>query len=310
MAVSFLSSGVDLADILEPIRGTTARANTGWLHDAVDLAAAFMSNALTGLPSVSISELNMLVNSIDISTLFQALGCAPGVTLRQTLSTVGSGTWYASSMDSAVGYRVKRVVALLVGGGGGGGGSANSPTNFYSSGGGGGAIVCQLIDVSAGSVSYTVGAKGAGGATDTNGSTGGSTSFGGVSAPGGGGGLTNRSKTGAFTAASGGSPNGGRGGYYGSSTDYPGAASSVASLTVFNGTVSGGGAAAGSYATGSGHINFSSAGGSYNAGGNGSSSANGGAASGYGGGGGGVWGAYGDDWPGGDGAQGAIFLYY
>ena len=151
MATLFFDNGVDLSSIYEPIRGTTAISGTRFFVavSGSDISTLFMSKALTGLPSVSGVASGFVASGIDIGSLFQPLGYAPGTTSRVSITTVGSGTWYASSLDAAVGYRVKNIAVRCCAGGGIGSGGGNV-------GGGGGGFLYSLVDVSNGSASYNV----------------------------------------------------------------------------------------------------------------------------------------------------------
>jgi len=104
-------------------------------------------------------------------------------------------------------------VILIGGGGGGGAGDGNG--NGGVGGGGGGSGFLTIGTLSAGTYTATIGAGGAGGAIEQDGSTGGTTSIGALSANGGGGG--ERGIAAGYSGGGGG--DGGSGGGGGGSTD-------------------------------------------------------------------------------------------
>ena len=112
--------------------------------------------------------------------------------------TSGSGTY-------TVPTNVTRIGVTITGGGGGGGGASGNeePVNGGGGGGGGAVYTNANITVTSGQTfSYSVGGGGAGGGVGSDGSAGGTTTFGANTASGGGGGST---------SGAGGSPNGGAG---------------------------------------------------------------------------------------------------
>ena len=107
--------------------------------------------------------------------------------------------WLGSGWSYGTPHYLAVVADLLIVGGGGGSGSGNN-----AGGGGSGGVNVQGAALT-GSVSVTIGAAGAGGANLTAGASGGTTSFGSVTATGGGGGAPGRA------GGTAGSPNGGAG---------------------------------------------------------------------------------------------------
>lgn len=116
------------------------------------------------------------------------------------LETLTSSGTYTGTSTSGYAY----VVAV---GGGGGGGAGRSGTGFDGGGGGSGGVASGIVQLT-GSISYTVGSQGNGGAnSDANGNAGGTTTFANVSANGGGFGKGE----GVSNAGAGGTPGGGSG---------------------------------------------------------------------------------------------------
>ena len=148
---------------------------------------------------------------------------------------------------------ISHVTVTLIGGGGGGGATSPPPgAGGFGGGGGGGGFRREVVPVS-GPVPVVVGSGGAGGLdspvpTNTNGSPGGSSSFGSFSVGGGAGGGGYATGTGLDAASDGGggggastgspSPTVGAGGAYG----YPGSVSSVTgpAANQFHGGMGGG----------------------------------------------------------------------
>lgn len=108
--------------------------------------------------------------SISWTNFLAALGIAGGGLVNvQALTTPGPVTYTKTSGTT-------RVLLFATGGGGGGGGG--STTNYTSSGGGGGGTAIHFMNVSAiATVDCVIGAGGAGGIGNGNGSSGGTTSF-------------------------------------------------------------------------------------------------------------------------------------
>jgi hypothetical protein len=138
---------------------------------------------------------------VDIGTLFQTKGYAPGTATRTTISS-GSGTWNnPSDMTPNPGYIVYYINFACIGGGGGGG-SAVFGQGAGGGGGGGGGLTLGTYFTNGTSLSYSVGGGGSAGATGSDGTDGNTSSFasqvaggghhggfGGVGGGGGGGGL-------------------------------------------------------------------------------------------------------------------------
>lgn len=127
-------------------------------------------------------------------------GAIPAAPTTQTFGTPGSPTWTKPANLRYI------TVVCIGGGGGGGGGYTGAGFQNGGSGGGGGASNSTLISAInlPATVAVTVGAAGTGGAIDTNGVDGGSSSFGSyLSANGGTKGLARSTSGGAGGTATG-----------------------------------------------------------------------------------------------------------
>lgn len=120
--------------------------------------------------------------NIPSSAIPAVVGAAPQVTINNT----------AGSYSFASPGAHKFIHVQMIGGGGGGAGSQQG-SNLTRGGGGGGAGAFTECWIPSGTltfpVSYTVGARGTGGAGAANGNNGGQSSFGSNTAPGGSGGV-------------------------------------------------------------------------------------------------------------------------
>lgn len=114
---------------------------------------------------------------------FQAGGGGGGGGLNSVQVFTTTGTW-----NRPVG--VTKIIVEILSAGGGGGGPRSADAGATSQGGGGGAYGKLFLDVSAiSTAAITIGAGGTAGGVDSNGSAGGTTSFGAyISATGGSGG--------------------------------------------------------------------------------------------------------------------------
>lgn len=311
----FISTIGDLDNIFEPICGTTARANTGFVNGTTDIAQTYMSSSIPNLLSYYAGNTCLIYNESgtykDLRLAFQPRGYAPGA-YREWMATSGSGTFYNPS-TLGVSYQVNLLNIMLVGGGGGGGGgSTGAGTGTAGAGGGGGGAggsYLTTIEASS-SFSWSVGNGGGGGGPTVGGGTGGSSCFSsltGYVAAGGAGGASSNG-WGGNAGGGGGFSGGGSGGNSGSGANSTGVGSGGSAaggqsvnctLTLYDATLS-------NYA-------YNNIGGSGSAGTGvtGCAGPGGGGGTGYGagGGGGGGWGAYNCNtytyWTGGGGGGGA-----
>ena len=134
-----------------------------------------VNNVFTITPSTTTSDAGSFSVTFSASDGSQAatsvsaftLAFAPQQIGSDTIYTTGSGTY---SIPSGANY----VKVFVTGGGGGGGGATGFNNSWYHSGGGGAAgTVIGSLAVSGGSITYTVGASGAGGSGTSNGTDGG-----------------------------------------------------------------------------------------------------------------------------------------
>jgi hypothetical protein len=206
MSTLWSVNGLDLSSIFEARNGTTAYSTLqGIKYLGTDLTSIFMSKDANGIQSASSIITNITYNHIDIRTIFEPIGCAPGITLRATISS-GSGTWYASSLSGILGFAPSKIIVEVVAGGGAGGGTDGATAGVGGSGGG---FDIGVIDVSSSSGTvYSVGAGGAG-VLSAPGNDGNNTTFGTLTATKG---LGAGFLTYSYTPKSGGTPNGGNGG--------------------------------------------------------------------------------------------------
>jgi hypothetical protein len=153
-----------------------------------------------------------------------------------TLDTITSSGTYTGTSTSGYGY------AVLVGGGGGGGSVANS----YRRGGGGGgsgSVGGKYLELT-GSMAVVIGAAGIAQAAPSSGTTGGTSTFGGMSCPGGTGGVTPPSEGAGAGGSGGATPTGAdvtSAGTNGGTAQGAGAATTKLYPFVVNGTTGSGG---------------------------------------------------------------------
>lgn len=118
-----------------------------------------------------------------------------------SLETITTNTTYTNTSTSGYAF----VIAVGGGGGGGGGGNSTGAPWLGGTGGGSAGVACGVVQLT-GSVPITIGNGGAGGGNQANGSTGGTTTIGSLTATGGGGG--NYARNGGSSGGTGGSPGG------------------------------------------------------------------------------------------------------
>lgn len=184
--------GGNIIDHLEPIRTSTARADTGFLGASgngggiTDIANIFMSRSATGLTTwatttyaESIPE--FLSAGSELGTLFCLLGVAPGNVLNTAWSSPGTYTLtpaqvttnYGSSSSYGTKSYTPYVFAFTVWGGGGGGAGSQASGHGGAGGGGGGFTNGFLYTPTGGTDQVIVGAGGGRGGIGGAGSAGG-----------------------------------------------------------------------------------------------------------------------------------------
>lgn len=230
------------------------------------------SGSLVLVPTSPVRFVNYSINTGTNIPILIALQGQPFTTsVTGTLDTLTTTQTYTQTGHARV---------CVVGGGGGGGGNNTSSRSTPNGGGSGGVNVAADAIRLTGSISVVIGAAGTG-STGANGTSGGTTSFGAITATGGGGGLLgNATQESWGPGGTPGSPGGGGGG----SPSSIGPFTSANGLPVFNGTTGGGqwGAGGGGFTPGGG------GGSGIGTGGAGGNNSNGGNATGYGAGGGGA----------------------
>jgi hypothetical protein len=309
--VTFLAA--TLNNLFEPIRGTTASANTGFTINGTDLAQLYMSKTTVDIPSVTANATGLISQvrgNADINTFFQPIGCAPGNTLIASYYS-GSGNWSQQVTYGGVTYTVQYVNVVVIGAGGGGGAGDTSNGKYGGGGGGGGGLSIAQLKVSI-PQPYSVGGGGAGTPEHSGqkGGTGGTSTFATLSATGGTGGNGGIVGNGFVGGGSGGTgnyesgggggsgadPGGGRAGAYTSTVTFP---TFEGVITVYGATPGFGGSDDANYNTAGGGAGFDGGNGGENgANGNPQPAAPGGGASG------------GNAFSGGTGANGGILVYY
>jgi hypothetical protein len=178
---------------LSSVTGAEGEVIVDTTKDTLTLHDAYTAG---GIPMLREDLDNLANNSVNIGKI-DGTTAAAGQVIKQNSAGTGlefgtaglqsmqvftsSGTWTKPA-------GINKIKVYVTGAGGGGGGGEPNWNN--GGGGGGGGTAIEIIDVSAvSSVSVTVGTGGSGGAAQTNGSAGGSSSFGSYcSATGGGGG--------------------------------------------------------------------------------------------------------------------------
>jgi hypothetical protein len=214
--------------------------------DGIKAGSTFYSTVTAPTAASSVMFTNNTTGDV------QAL--APSATNGQVLTQTGGGiAWQAmGALNNVVvlsgsgtytpAAGTKSLLVELVGGGGGGGGAKSNGSNNCSAlaGGGGAGGYCKgwVANVAA-NYAYSVGGGGAAGAnTPTNGSAGGTTTFGAFSATGGSGGTDATTNTNVANGGTGGAGSGGfinsTGNTGGTGTSYSGSAG-AGGATIFGG---------------------------------------------------------------------------
>lgn len=154
---------------------------------AVGASGLTMNTArLLGRATASSGAVEEITLGAGLSLTGGALVLSSQPPLREQLFT-SSGTWTAP-------VGVTQVRLVVIGGGGGGGGWASGPDFTGSNGGWAGIATGNATVVPGTAYTVTIGAGGTGGATNANGTAGGTSSFGALmSATGGGAGRTDTS---------------------------------------------------------------------------------------------------------------------
>lgn len=251
--------------------------------------------------SSNITDVQFYTNTgsnIIIQIQFLASQLAPS-TITGTVDTLSTSGTYTTTSTSGLAY------VACVGGGGGGGASMPAGTWRPAGGGGGsGGITVALVPLT-GSINYTIGANGVGGATSqAAGTSGGTTTFSTcVAAGGGGGGGAVNSGSGiggAGGVAGAGGGNGGEGIGQGNNGGVGAASTPLVTSFIKTGTTGGGGGGSNDTVSGGGGN------GAIGTGGSGGGGATATAGTGFGsGGGGGAW----NNNPGRNGTSGVIYVF-
>lgn len=263
----------------------------------VDFITASTATRLTTSSGVTVGSIADPIVELYIETLS---GTNIVVTITKTSEAL-VGTTLSGTLDtlttSGTYNQTGKLYVVTVGGGGGGCGTHGGAGNQAGGGGASGGINYGIVYRNS-ATTYTIG-TGGNNTRDTEGNSGGTTTFSNVSANGGAGGRSN------YDWAEAGTPYGGRGAR-GSESGQGGEASTAVAQYVKTGTTGGGGAGYSPYAGGPGAGAGSGIGTGGNGGTNNVASGAGNSGTGYGSGGGGS--AAGSYIKTGDGAPGVIYV--
>lgn len=163
-----------------------------YFNDEWDIQIVKNANSIGAAPS---GEIRNITDYVSASGTFTTVAFTVNVEendkvilLHRSISKKNFQEYTSGSDNWTVPNDVTMVDVMIVGGGGGGGGKL---TGGYAGGGGGGGEIVMLHDYAVtpkSSIAYVIGAGGNGGTTGaspTDGTTGGSSSFGGITAYGG-----------------------------------------------------------------------------------------------------------------------------
>lgn len=174
-----------LADLRGGTTGQVLKKNTDTDMDFVWAAdSAGMTNPMTTTADMIYSSSGSTPARLGIGTNGQVLAVAAGVPAWTTISSAPTmyEERFTSSSSWTVPTGVNNVWVMMIAGGGGGAGGGS----YWGEPGKHGSVVNQMLAVTPGaSISYTIGAGGAGGTATNGGDYGTASSFGALSASGG-----------------------------------------------------------------------------------------------------------------------------